>query len=47
MSNNWRDHFEEQTKKFDEKRSKLIEEREEDEACQTRFQQTTIKVFAR
>ena len=47
MRNNWRDHFEEQTKKFDEKRSKLIEEIEEDEACQTRFQQTTIKVFAR
>ena len=31
MRNNWRDHFEEQTKKFDEKRSKLIEEIEEDE----------------
>ena len=47
LHNNWRDHFEEQTKKFDEKRTKLIEEIEEDETCQTRFQQTTIKVFAR
>ena len=47
LQNNWRDHFEEQTKKFDEKRNKLIEEIEEDETCQTRYQQTTIKVFAR
>jgi len=47
LQNNWRDIFEKQTKKFDEKRTKLIEEIEEDEHCQTRYQQTTIKVFAR
>merc|ERR1719450_2060988 len=47
LQNNWRDIFEKQNKKFDEKRTKLIEEIEEEAHCQTRYQQTTIKVFAR
>eukprot|EP00092_Neocalanus_flemingeri_P018939 GFUD01020515.1.p1 GENE.GFUD01020515.1~~GFUD01020515.1.p1 ORF type:complete len:1459 (-),score=271.45 GFUD01020515.1:1899-6275(-) len=47
VQNNWRDHFEEQSKKLDEKRSKLIEEIEESNECQTRYQQSSIKVYAR
>ena len=47
QQSNWRDHFEEQTKKFDEKQNKLIEEITEDDQCQTRYQQTNIRVFAR
>ena len=47
LRNSWRDHFEEQTKKLDEKRSKLIEEMVEDERCQARYQQTSLRVFAR
>lgn len=47
IQNNWRDHFEEQSKKMDEKRSKLIEEIEESNECQARYQQSSIKVYAR
>ena len=47
IQNNWRDHFEEQSKKLDEKRSKLIEEIEESRECQSRYQQSSIKVYAR
>ena len=48
LENNWRDHFEEQqSKKFDEKKTKQLEEEFSDERCGTRYQQTSIKVFAR
>jgi transmembrane protein 132 len=47
IQNNWRDHFEEQSKKLDEKRSKLIEEIEESHECQARYQQSSVKVYAR
>ena len=47
LQNNWRDHFEEQTKKFEDQKTKMIEEIVEGERCRTRYQQTNFKVFAR
>ena len=49
LENNWRDHFEEQeqSRKIEEKKSKQLEEEVGDDRCGTRYQQTSLKVFAR